>query len=80
MPSLNTKAARPAGSTPFTLGRELSWVLLLKVILLTGLWLLFFRHDPNATRPSVDAAFFMKASPTANSSFPTPKETPHGIR
>lgn len=77
MPSLSAHNDRPPRSS---LGRELGWVLLLKVILLAGLWFLFFRHDPRAARPSVDAAFFVKAGHAAPPSFPIPKETPHGIR
>jgi len=80
MPSFSAKSSYPTRATPPSLSRELGWVLILKVILLAGLWFLFFRHAPGTVPPSVDAAFFVQAAHAAPTPFPTQKETPHGIR
>jgi hypothetical protein len=80
MPTPSAKTDRSPRSIPPSLGRELSWVLFLKVILLTGIWFLFFRHDPDAIHPSVGEALFVKADHAATPSYPTPKEITHDIR
>jgi hypothetical protein len=80
MPTPSAKTDRWPRPISSSLGRELIWVLLLKVILLAGIWFLFFRHDPNAIRPSVDDALFVKADNTTTPCSHTPKEISHDIR
>lgn len=80
MPSSTMKAVQRTERGLPSLSLELTGVLLLKVVLLAGLWLLFFRHDPNAARLALDSTLFVRAVQTTGPPSTTTKEIQHDIR